>query len=134
MVTDDSLFEQEQTLTGGGRTFFKFDKVGAKAVGTLVSSSIRSAENDFPEKKEYTLDSADGPLIVGIYTAKSWVIEAADKANIGDRLTFELVGFGGKNGKAQKIEVKLAKLKTPTDDGPAKVADDGEAATEDLEF
>lgn len=124
------IFSDDNKQTGGG-TYFKFANVGDKISGKFVSSKVREAHEDYPEKKEYTLDTPDGAIIASISTAKHWVIDEADKAEVGDDLGFLFSGLGGKNGKAKNIDVYLKKqsgddTKEQTADAPA----DGES----LEF
>lgn len=130
----DDIFTNDNKATGGG-TFFKFANVGDKISGKFVSSQVREAHEDFPEKKEYTLETPEGNIIASISTKKTWVIDEADKAEEGDILGFLFSGLGGKNKKAKNIDVYLKKQSKDGEEKPAAVPAGTTAAEgEDLEF
>lgn len=70
--------------------WFKFEKVGDRVGGTLVSVETKPGKDNLPDQEVFTLKKSDGQLVkVGIAKHKDYVLARARTANLGDELGFE---------------------------------------------
>jgi len=85
----EDLFTDENKPTSN---WFKFDNVGDKVAGKLVSVSEKEASGQFPAQRVYTIEQGDGLTVnVGISLKKDYVNSRASQARIGDILGFKFV-------------------------------------------
>ena len=76
MTTNDDVFVEENKQGSG--SFFKFEKIGDKVLGYLVSSKKKEKEGIYGEQMIYKLEKEDGEMTnvaVKMYTAER--VEAA---------------------------------------------------------
>ena len=84
---DHDLFNEENVPPSN---WFKFDKVGVKVSGTLVSTDDKPERDGMPSQMVYTLKQKDGTFVnVGIAKHKDYVVMRANTARMGDVLGFE---------------------------------------------
>lgn len=84
----------------------KFDKEGDKVEGILRDVFYREAQGQFPAKRGFTLEQADGKLInVDIKRDPYFAIASTDNVRVGDYLSMELSELKdmGKGKYAAKI-------------------------------
>jgi hypothetical protein len=113
----DDVFAPENVPASN---WFKFDKVGAKVVGTLQEIQDKPAQDVFGAQRVFVLKQADGSTMrVGIPRSKSNVIDRAATAHIGDILGFQYIkeipsqtkGFA----PAKSIECYVKHVEQPID-------------------
>lgn len=69
--------------------YFKFGKVGDRISGELLEVEDRPAKDQFGESRVFTLRVKNGDIwLVSISKAKTFVIQRASRAAIGDTLGF----------------------------------------------
>lgn len=94
MTTDFSKFETKDLTKPrdkGWNNFAKFDKEGDKVTGILRDVFYQPADETFPERRGFTLETEDGTFTnVAIKRNPYFAIRSTNDVRLGDLLTVEL--------------------------------------------
>jgi len=83
----DDLFDEENIPES---SWFKFDKVGAKCGGEVVSISEKSEKDGMPAQRVFGLKQKDGTVVnVGLKKNSDYLMGRTNNVKVGDMLGVE---------------------------------------------
>jgi acetamidase/formamidase len=94
MTTDFSQFQKKELTKPrdkGWNNFAKFEKAGDSVTGILRDVFYQKAEGQYPERRAFTLELADGTFTnIAIKRNPYFAIRATNDVHLGDLLTVKL--------------------------------------------
>ena len=116
--TTEDIFQEDNKANA---SWFKFEKIGDSISGKLVTKSEQEGTGNYPAQKVYGLKLEDGSVMnVGISVNKSYVVDRAEQAELGDTLGFkfekEVKSKTKGNANAKSIEVYIVKGESVEED------------------
>ena len=91
--------------------WFKFEKVGDKIKGTLLSTRLQPGDGNFASQVVYRLKTEDGEWNVGVSTKKQGTVERLNSCKMGEVIG---IAFDSESEPSQKGFNKTKNLKVYT--------------------
>ncbi len=117
----DDLFDKENIPES---SWFKFDKIGKKCGGVVVSISEKPERNGMPAQRVFGLKQKDGTVMnVGLKSSSDYLMGRTNGVKLGDILGVEYVKDippktkGHHPAKSIEVYVKKAVAAPAVDDG-----------------